>query len=370
MNRIIKTATILCVSFALGGCIKGDEPRPEPEARNDVREMRFGVSSPAATRSNTFDNADEITSMGVFGFSTGATGFASATDRTPNLLYNQKLTRVQDDWEYNPVVYWPLDEGVNNSFFAYSPHSSEFPASTGLSVSAADKQGHPTLTYTIPAGDIDEMRDILVATPVLDKNRDSSDTEVDDGMVTYRMRHALSGIAFLFSAFHPDEQVEEPYYISSVNLTADNLPVSATLDLGYAPTVSDVYGDGAWGEARMGGVNWNLKLAYDPDLEPGFEMSSTDVVDPTTENGVNTLLLLPKDIDASTRAMVNVGFRHHDKTYAYSVPMPPAYMHAGLVTVFLVTVSVDGISVEFHRTNTIEEWTDGSPGGVENVEMF
>lgn len=84
--------------------------------------------------------------FGVFAYNTGTSTWASATNATPDFMYNQKVTSTDGSiWTYNPLKYWPNDfandvvdnkQGTNGeenpatgstagsklSFFAYAPY--------------------------------------------------------------------------------------------------------------------------------------------------------------------------------------------------------------------------------------------------------
>lgn len=338
---------VCCAAAGLGGC----SDRQESPAPQDKIPVRFGVSS-LESRSNAVLTADAIHSMGVFGYSTGTSNFnPSVSTFTPNLIYNQEASReivanVPGEWEYTPPAYWPLDLSVKNSFFAYSPHSSHFAESANVIVSGRTASGYPTLTYTLPT-DITEQEDILYAAPVLDINRESN-----GGKVLYEMKHALSWLAFVVTPTMFNDPNEE-YTVNRLIFMADELPMTATLNLGT----------GQWSNVRSEEkvvFEFELDETEATNIKPG---EVARIVDPASR-----LMLFPITIDSElSGATVDLTFMFNGEEYYYYVPFPTTYMTAGNVVVYLINISIDGIIVEFMEKNKIEDWL---PGGGKQIDIF
>lgn len=381
---------VCCAWLMLAGCAGRDDadmqgPAPVPSA------VRFGVAS-LHTKGNMINSVGEITSVGVFGYATGGADYDPdpAAGHTPNLLCDQRVTRnpSAEEWAYDPVAYWPVDISCKNSFFAYSPHTSDPRMQAAHAyTSLPTEAGNPTLTYTLPS-DLSQQADILYAAPVLNKNR-YSETGVEDGKVEYDMRHALSVLAFLVMPVEPGPQDpadphEALYDVTRMTLRFDRIPVTATLDLGYTADAgrlaADPTADGAWTveQYSTAPVAFEFPVDYDPAGIPagsanGLELGQ--VYDVT--GGNNSVLFFPVTLDQQTSGgTINVAFTHNSEEYYYFSYLPTVFMHAGYVTVYLVMISVDGISVEFKSMNRLEEWTDGNPvtpedpDGSENIDLF
>lgn len=363
MKLSVYIAVLLCcVLFLIGGCSSGAETVvPEPQPGEETTELRFAVSS-VQTRENTVQHVDSILSMGIFGYSTGNEEF-SATNvlHTPNLLYNQQAKRPRGgEWSYSPVAYWPIDLSVKNTFFAYAPHSSEFSEEANVRISEADESGYPTLRYTIPSN-VADQKDILYATPVLNKNRKSNDGIVTDGRVNYEMKHALTWLAFVVAPTmysNPDEK----YTINWFAFMADNIPVASTLNLGT----------GTWSNTFYESALYEFELTEAAkDIKPG---DVARIVDPS-----NRLMLFPFEIggDASGTSIdltftydpglerAGVENPEDPEEYYYFIPFPTTRMTAGNVVVYLINISADGISVSFLEENKIEDWLKGESKEVE-----
>lgn len=369
----IINCALCCAVLLPAGCVRqaaGPDPAP---AGGDV--VGLDISS-LKTRGNTILGPDEILSMGIFGYSTDYDVTDPADPQTrnlttaPSLINNQKATRtssgadpvVLSEWTYNPVAYWPLDLSVKNSFFAYSPHSSDFPEGATVSVATAPSGGYtyPRITYTLPMGNLADnesenpgtsaMVDLLYAVPVLNKNHESTG-KVDDGRVIYDMKHALTWLSFMiapvetYTAEEKAEKGTEYYKIDWLAFLSDAIPVTATLDLG----------SGTWNESTMtrGTRDYVFEFA-DSDSDGMVQIEAGTVgtvIDPS-----NRLMLLPFNITEEANVTIDITFWHDGMQYYYYVPFPTQRMTAGNALVYVLNISPEGITLEFLDENTIEEW--------------
>ncbi|MBR3290691.1 MAG: hypothetical protein IKI66_00755, partial [Bacteroidales bacterium] len=98
-----------------------------PEEKIVPISFSAAVSDGIATRATGMIGDDaslQAGGFGVFGCYTGLYNY-SESDANSSFMYNQELEWVSGDarWEYNPVKYWPGEEGHKVSFFAYAPYS-------------------------------------------------------------------------------------------------------------------------------------------------------------------------------------------------------------------------------------------------------
>lgn len=355
-------AFALCVAALLFcACVKHKDGL---EFKNDVNELSFDISS-LSSKSSAILDVDSIVSMGIFAYSTGSRDFEYTNpSRTPNLINNQAASRpVGGEWSYSPVAYWPTDPSVKNTFFAYSPHSSQFSEAANVLVSTSNTLGVPTLRYTIPSN-IPEQYDILCAAPVFDKTRHSADDQVRDGKVTYKMNHSLSWLAFVVvpSLYHSED---ERYTVNSFAFVADDIPTTATLDMST----------GEWTNPRYTMAEYEFQLNDAAiDMVPG---KAARIIKED-----NRLMLFPFSIDGeTTKATVNLSFTYEyndpgnpnpvssdPEEYFYFMPFPSTVLRPGRVTVYVINISVDGISVEFLKDNLIEDWIEEM--GEKEIEIF
>ena len=181
-----------------------------------------------ATTRGAVDNLNDLAREGftVFAYHTGTSSFADAVTAgtaIPNLMYNQLVTGTGTSpnitWTYDPLKYWPNNSTGNSdekvSFFAYGTHADVTQAAnnandaTALSsgiikISGNAHNGVPYLIYELADEvDINNMRDVLVAEPILNQTRQNLDESIQ-----FRFRHALSALGFKVSAVYNGSSVQ------------------------------------------------------------------------------------------------------------------------------------------------------------------
>ena len=125
--------------------------------------------------------------FGVFGCYTGLHNY-SESDANSSFMYNQKLEWVSGDahWEYNPVKYWPGEEGHKVSFFAYAPYSECNGTGCIPSCVRYQETADPWVMYRI-AENPDDQVDLLYATPLLDQTKMAVNERLE-----FTFKHALA----------------------------------------------------------------------------------------------------------------------------------------------------------------------------------
>lgn len=187
-----------------------------------------------ATTRGAVDNLNDLAREGftVFAYHTGTSSFAdavSAGTAIPNLMYNQLVTGTGTSpnitWTYDPLKYWPNNSTRSDgtpgddelvSFFAYGTHanvtqntSDNTSDATALdagivNISGNAYNGVPYLIYELADEvDINNMRDVLVAEPILNQTRQNLDESIQ-----FRFRHALSALGFKVSAVYNGSSVQ------------------------------------------------------------------------------------------------------------------------------------------------------------------
>ena len=177
-----------------------------------------------ATTRGAIDDITDLAQEGftVFAYHTGTSSFAdavSAGTAIPNLMYNQHVTGTVSGnsvtWQYTPMKYWP-NNNDKVSFFAYGTHanvtqnaSDNTSDATALdagivNISGNAYNGVPYLIYELADEvDISNMRDVLVAEPILNQTRQNLDESIQ-----FRFRHALSALGFKVSAVYNGSSVQ------------------------------------------------------------------------------------------------------------------------------------------------------------------
>lgn len=148
------------------------------------------VSDGIATRATGIIGDDaslQAGGFGVFGCYTGLHNY-SESDANSSFMYNQELEWVSGDahWEYNPVKYWPGEEGHKVSFFAYAPYSECDGTGCIPSCVRYQETADPWVMYRI-AEDPAQQVDLLYATPLLDQTKMAVNERLE-----FTFKHALA----------------------------------------------------------------------------------------------------------------------------------------------------------------------------------
>lgn len=87
--------------------------------------IEFGAYTNLATRaSSSLVSGNEFPTngeMGVFAYYTANEAWSGA--KTPNFMFNQKVTKTDGSYTYSPIKYWPNNANDKITFFAYYPHT-------------------------------------------------------------------------------------------------------------------------------------------------------------------------------------------------------------------------------------------------------
>ncbi len=161
-----------------------------PEEKMVPISFSAAVSDGIATRATGMigDGASlQAGGFGVFGCYTGLHNY-SESDANSSFMYNQELEWVSGDarWEYNPVKYWPGEEGHKVSFFAYAPYSECDGTGCIPSCVRYQETADPWVMYRI-AEDPAQQVDLLYATPLLDQTKMAVNERLE-----FTFKHALA----------------------------------------------------------------------------------------------------------------------------------------------------------------------------------
>lgn len=169
----------LCCGILVCSCTNGVEGSPDENPGNP---LLFSCSVTSARGSQT--TGETLNSMGVIGFETGILNYGEwkkTENSAPNFMNNQSMERVNGNWIYSPVKYWPEDENKRLSFFAYAPYST---GTNGISISGT------TLTYTTPTN-AGNHPDLLIAASLMD--------QTPGGILNFQFQHALACVSFKYT---------------------------------------------------------------------------------------------------------------------------------------------------------------------------
>ena len=161
-----------------------------PEEKMVPISFSAAVSDGIATRATGMIGDDaslQAGGFGVFGCYTGLHNY-SESDANSSFMYNQELEWVSGDahWEYNPVKYWPGEEGHKVSFFAYAPYSECDGTGCIPSCVRYQETADPWVMYRITEDPAQQV-DLLYATPLLDQTKMAVNERLD-----FTFKHALA----------------------------------------------------------------------------------------------------------------------------------------------------------------------------------
>lgn len=387
-RRMIYLGVLLCKAGVLFSC--SSKPLPEAAPETEPKAVGFAVEE-TKSRAIITSGADEILSLGIFGYSTGTADFDPEDETVqPNLLADCRAARTREevgetvvlsDWEYTPPAYWPLDPAVKNTFFAYSPHVSDIESGVVEEVADGDTEGCPYLIYTVEEdASVSDQVDLLYAechtvddagnSVSWNTNVSNINYATNNGKVKFTMKHAMAWVRFLILPMEElDEEGEREedglYAITEFYFSAGDFITSARLDLCT----------GRWTPEASGPVTYTFDhLDVEESTWQNMWVKDGPVYLGTTEN---CLMLIPQDVvltDNETAVFVSYwydgdGVAPYDYTEYYrTMPFPDVKLRAGSVMTYIVKISVTGASLEFHSENTIEAWLNDP--SLREVEVF
>jgi hypothetical protein len=168
----MKRCAIAVLLSLLAGAACNRIERPEEEKVPIA--FSAAVSGDIATRASGMIGDDaglQSGGFGVFGCYTGLHNY-SESNANSSFMYNQRLEWVSGNgrWEYNPVKYWPGEEGHKVSFFAYAPYSECNGTGCIPSCVRYQETADPWVMYRIAENPAQQV-DLLYAAPLLDQTK-------------------------------------------------------------------------------------------------------------------------------------------------------------------------------------------------------
>jgi len=215
-----KLLVIAAALVTLASCSK--EPKAVFETASDGSIAFSAYTGAAATKGVSVAKTDVIAAdkgIGVFAFYQPAyfgsqVLFSTKRFGTPDYMYNQQVLPVIDpddptivtSWEYDPVKYWPNNDGDLVSFFAYAPfREDKIWEDLGFSTDINATK----LTASFPVySEKTASEDYLFATPALNRSKQHvgyydavEDTiGVSPDVITFNFRHIMSRIGINIGA--------------------------------------------------------------------------------------------------------------------------------------------------------------------------
>ena len=288
--------------------------------------------------------------FGVFAYYTEQQTFDTKTDATPNFMYNQKVSSNSGteqtvsggkgwsgEWTYSPLKYWPNNVDDKVSFFAYAPYS-DGGASTNFTLATSTSQGAPTLTYKIYADDVENQEDLLWATPIKDKSKNSTSPVGITDKVNFAFHHALARIGFKAEVMVDQVNGDKTGDNDDADTPNGNLDQYTTITINKVQLKGKFYNEGL---LALANGEWSNQT--NDGNEVTFELSS----DATSDFASRTSPAYPANIfkkdDVAIRDLNN------DKNYIMIIPQDFITGSLGKMTVYVeydVFTDVDGDGTE------------------------
>jgi hypothetical protein len=181
-------AVSLLALLAAASCAELEQPVPE---ETPIAFSAVVSGDMPATRASGMIQDDaglQAKGFGVFGCYTGLHNY-SESDASSSFMYNQMVEWVSGGdgrWEYDPVKYWPGEEGHKVSFFAYAPYSAGDGTGCIPSYVRYQEKGDPWIMYRI-ADNVADQVDLLYALPLLDQTKMAVGDRLE-----FTFKHALA----------------------------------------------------------------------------------------------------------------------------------------------------------------------------------
>ena len=343
MKKIMFWSLIALATLSMTSCSQDEtlEARPQENA------IEFGtyLGRDVQTRGVVLTDAN-LENMGVFAFYTGQkTWVADSSTLYPNFMHNQLVTYNNRQWSYSPLKYWPTTQNDKITFFAYAPAMTSGNGITA--VSAIDKTGTPTVTYTIDEKNLenmadfvaDAMIDITQSQNILNSNYNEDSIDNANRTVQFQLNHELTRVnikAKLNTVDFDGQNNTTKVNITDIKFFGPGFATSATYTFAKQNDILDANGGttkyrGTWGSRNSNEVNEqteaisifdNDDTAYTGDAKfvnkvqglrngnqnyktYGVEVSSTTAVDLFVKDSQTTanneyLFLIPVDGGTTT----------------------------------------------------------------------
>lgn len=312
-----------------------------------------------------------VKKVGVFGYSHQGDFSATAPSLIPDYFLNKAVIDPAGtgNWSYSGVVkYWPGDDGIKLSFFAYAPYI-DVEDTFILKPGTIAEQGPPVISYTVPAdiaGQID-----LMWSHALDQ-----EYVTNNGRVAFTMSHALTKVSFAVKL--ATSEAGRPYRVTVNELTVQNLVGGGTLNL--AGTKDDA---GLWSLTYPANDAGLASYTYVPGT--GLASLTLDAEDTASTSsfaslfsGGHSLMLIPQILRNQNNGLTppEVVIKYsYTNTYSgetiddqVTLQLATATLDqwkAGAGANYLISISLlEGTEIEFDIAGTLSNtpWQDGNNG--------
>lgn len=199
----------------------------------------------------------------------------------PNEFYAKKVTYSDGLHSYTPLVPWKV--ASKYTFFGYYPHESE--SGNSVTVSGANVEGTPFLTYTLPAV-VADMQDVMTASVYNTDYRSSRE-------VALTFKHRMAAVDVQIINQNAEFNGEAVYVkLTDLKLNFTNLKYNK----------AKVWMDESMGMDRTEAAN--KKASYSMTTTP-LTVDPSDVASGTINmvSSGSPLILIPQEVDGTTQSL-------------------------------------------------------------------
>jgi hypothetical protein len=178
---------------------------------------------------NNFEAAGNT--MGVYGWKKKSTTYTPIFDNQEVEYGNAQL--AANDWAYTPKKYWDSDAD-NYAFYAYAPHSSDFPNGGTVAMTTAGNGNTFSITNFTQAAVVDNQIDLMVdLTSQIENTTNKAATKTD---VAFTFSHILTQVNFKMgvSANLKADNTNNPVTVQSITLNNVNIKGSYAYSSAWA----------------------------------------------------------------------------------------------------------------------------------------
>lgn len=300
-------ATMAAVAAIVVSCIA-----ESPETPVNGHAVDFGTyTEQFQTRSEVKRAIPDGGSMGVYAYLHDNSTWLTASEHTPNFMWNQQATYHADgnSFIYSPLKYWPNEENDKVSFIAYYPYSAETPGSpespaypynaTGLKTLLGNADnGLPSFEFTVKDNAAEQV-DLLISDLITDLPYHRADENAPGtpfnnlsvyDHVKFVFRHALAKIEFRVIA---DADIRRDI----VGFKVNSLTISIRHTQGKLEAMGTTY-------------SWSLPAPGDPNYPSALHIYTCKTYEP--------YLLMPQELKDDAMFYINysITFKGYDTTYA------------------------------------------------------
>ena len=298
----MKKLLLLAVSVALfAACSDKVQINESPEIPIDFTKVYVEKGTKVAPGLYTTENfATAGNTMGVYGWKE-VTKNSTTTD-TP-IFTNQEVdysVTTSGKWGYSPKKYW--DSNADKYiFYAYAPHSSDFPNGGTITAPTATNEKAFAITGFSQSTTVANQIDLLV--DLTSQKNNTYNKNITKDLVSFAFKHILTQVNFKMgvSADLKADKTNNPVTIQSVKL--NNVVVNGTYSYNTTST--------AWEWARLTTTN---TFEATPSSNAFF---TSDHLTATAElvPGLNKMLLIPGSVSSYTITVnYTIGTEPYEKT--------------------------------------------------------